>query len=336
MPPVNVRNAQYASSAAQRALASAEAAHTAAQARLAQAQAAHAAAGNANAYRQIPTPGETPAAPFSTPLPRGGQGTANYGEKFGLTPVEQQKAGSMSEIQQKSIPQNQQAWERVGGQGDIYPESPLVLTEEARQAAAEAAAQRAQALQADAARAQAQADAAQRITGPALVSAQSEAETAAQQLAAAQSRAGRLQGIVDTLGSSLSPVQQKVLAALGPKAASVMPDVIRGGSHLVGKLFSKLAVPAAVAMVPSEVENAWNAAKQGDWSHAATQGLGALGGTALGVGAGLGALALAPETAATLGTAGAIAGLAPLAQSAYDYFTEPSGGVSGEAASTHP
>jgi hypothetical protein len=85
-------------------------------------------------------------------------------------------------------------------------------------------------------------------------------------------------------------------------------------------LLKKIAVPAAVASIPQEASSAYDAFKKGDYPRMLSSGAGALGGTAIGLGAGLGALALAPELAGGLALTGGIASMAPVVHAAYDYL----------------
>lgn len=113
----------------------------------------------------------------------------------------------------------------------------------------------------------------------------------------------------------MSPTQRKAIESMLQRGYAI-PDVFK-------KILGRVAVPAAVASIPQEASAAYEAYRKGDYPRMVTSGLGALGGTALGVGAGLGAFALAPEIAAALALGGGTAALAPVGQAVYDYFNPP-------------
>jgi hypothetical protein len=119
------------------------------------------------------------------------------------------------------------------------------------------------------------------------------------------------------LSQNLSPNQKKMLGSLLQKGYS-FPDVL----GFFGNVIKKTAVPLAVASIPEQLHMANEYRKVGDYPHMISSGMGALGGAALGAGTGLAAIAAAPEIAAGLGVAGTVAGLAPLAHSAYDWYKE--------------
>lgn len=277
---------------------------------LQQARAAHEALASpdaVNAFRA--TLPQTPG-PVLTPEPVGGTGTYKYTIPAGGTHVQALEAPDYRTVQQEVIPKNVEAQatiNRIAPGARKVKESSLWLTPSGEQDVGADVSAAKQTLQ------EQQALAARRLT-------------AAQSISdAASRRAAQLAASQDALNSQLlartaelSPVQRRAAEALGSDATKYLPDVIRGA----GGLLSRIAVPLTVAAVPGQASEAWRAAKEGDWQHAITSGLGALGGTAVGAGAGLAALGLAPEIATGLGAAGLAAGLAPLGQSAYDWYQQ--------------
>lgn len=114
-----------------------------------------------------------------------------------------------------------------------------------------------------------------------------------------------------TLMEDMRPSQRKMIESMLQKGYAI-PDAL--------KIFGRISIPVAVASVPQEVSSAYEAFKKGDYPRMVSSGLGALGGTALGVGTGLAAIGLAPEIAGGLALTGGISSLAPVAHAVYDYL----------------
>lgn len=85
-------------------------------------------------------PGGSNAPVGLTVQPRGGEGTAAYAQKFGATPTEAQRVSSMSEMQQKNIPAQLAAWNKISSVAPSFEavkESPLLLGTEGQKAVQE-------------------------------------------------------------------------------------------------------------------------------------------------------------------------------------------------------
>lgn len=122
--------------------------------------------------------------------------------------------------------------------------------------------------------------------------------------------------------SELSPGMQRVAGAVGAESG-IMPQIIKAGSRLLGKI----AVPAAVASVPFEAQAAYDAAKRGEYLQALKHGVGAGSGALVGAAPLALALGAAPAVATVLGVAGTIGGLGVLASDVPDIYRSLKGKV---------
>ena len=329
-----VRNAQEQHQASQRALQTqhqtAYQTHADNLAELDRAQRQHAYAQTLTAEdelarRQPPRTGALSApapAPGLTLLPRGGEGTANYSEKFGATPQEARVVSSMSAMQQQNIPAQQQAWSKIPSIAPGFEpvkESPLLLGTEGQQATREKMA--------------AQAAEDQR---KAALAAQADAELKRMQAEIARQKADaqlRLENAQKNMGSSLkatlaankaidthsatppvSPTQQTNLSATQADLKALQDRISSGAPGLLtklGKFILPRSIPGAgAAFAPVSAAKAREEWIAGNPWRAAAYGVGSLG-----------SLAQATGIPPLMGI-GNIAQLAPLAAIAYDYSNE--------------
>lgn len=239
-----------------------------------------------NAYAQTLTPeGELarrsnvalpPTKGGLTMQPRGGEGTANYGEKFGLTHPEAQKASSMSAIQQENIPAQQKAWNtisRIEPSFESIKESPLLLGPEGQKAVSERLAQQ-RAMEA---------------------AAGAEAERAHKQMALDVARhKAEVQFKLDKAREAAHQSQKSAAIAAKELAAHnamvpPAPEPIRTGPlRTLAKIGAKVAprfIPGAgAAFAPIEAEAALQDWQAQNYGRAAIHGLGSLGALAQGTG----------------------------------------------------
>jgi len=266
-------------------------------------------------------------APEINPLPRGGEGTANYAEKFGANEIEAKKVPSMSAMQQENIPTQRSAYEKInalpGGSGyQPIQESPLLLNAEGQQAvrerlAAQEAEARRQAMMEDQRRALADAERQRLQEGIAQHKAQSQirlenARENARLTAKALAAANRA---YDTHVSapSVTPAQNANVGATADELQELRDRIAKNAPSGLARFGAKFAgrfIPGmGAAFAPLEVENMRNEFRAGNPVRAAAHGVGALG-----------ALAQATGIPPLMG-AGDIAQLAPLAAMGYDYAT---------------
>jgi hypothetical protein len=251
----------------------------------------------------LPPPGG--AAPL-TPQARGGEGTANYAEKFGATPAEARKVSSMSAMQQENIPAQQKAWGTISNIApgfESVKESPLILGPEGQQATRERLNQQqavgtAAAEEAERARRQMASDIARH-----------KAETQFK-LEKAREAAAQSQKSVATAAKDLSAHTAAPPAAPAPSPTGALRALTK-----LGKWGAPRFVPmAGAAFAPIEAMAAKKAYEEGRYGRAALHGLGTVG-----------ALAQATGFPPAMG-AGDIATAAALGGGAlYDAFNQKTG-----------
>lgn len=221
-----------------------------------------------------------------TVQPRGGEGTAAYAQKFGATPAEAQRVSSMSEMQQKNIPAQLAAWNKISSVAPTFEavkESPLLLGTEGQKAvqerlAAQQAAATAQVSQAEQQKvmeeqqrrqvqgelARHKAEAQMRLD--AARDAFKASERAAQEATRAQAAQGPQHRAIDE-----NEELQRRLQKVDPNA--VMRALAKVGTTVAPRL-----VPmAGSAFAPIQAANAKKSYDQGRYVPALAQGLGSVG-----------------------------------------------------------
>ena len=252
--------------------------------------------------------------PTLTRVPEGGTAVGNYANKF-VPPHEAIDATSMSQVQQDLIPRNAA---RASETQRLFPgtiltkESPLALTPEAQ--SAKLAQMKAELILAQE-RANARATAVAEAQREANAKLEPQRAQAANDLSIAEANANQSKTALQDLSTRQNRLSSN-LADVAGKSGSTFGNVARIGGDLLGKL----SVPAAVASVPFEVQQAiasgkkaWNSGDINDWGETAKHSVGAVSG-ALSAAPYLAAAGLmAPEVGLGLGTAGVIGGLGVLA-----------------------
>ena len=255
--------------------------------------------------------------PTLTRVPEGGTAVGNYANKF-VPPHEATNATSMSQVQNYLIPRNaEQAAEtqRLFPGTILTKESPLALTPEAQ--SAKLAQMKAELILAQE-RADARATAVEEAKREANAKLEPQRAQAAADLSNAEKNANQSKIALQDLATRQNRLSSN-LADVAGKSGSTFGNVAR----ISGDLLGKLSVPAAVASVPFEVQQAiasgkkaWNSGDINDWGETAKHTVGAVSG-ALSAAPYLAAAGLmAPEVGLGLGTAGVIGGLGVLATDA--------------------
>jgi F0F1-type ATP synthase membrane subunit b/b' len=255
--------------------------------------------------------------PTLTRVPEGGTGVGNYAEKF-VPPHEAMDATSMSQVQKDLIPRNAaraSLTQRLAPGTILTKESPLALTPEAQKA--KLAQMKAEQILAQE-RADARAKAVEEAKREAHAKLEPHRVQAAEDLSRAEAEANKSKIALKDLATRQDRLSSN-LADVAGRSGSKIGNIVRYGGDLLGKL----SVPAALASVPSEYQQAiesgkkaWNSGDIKDWGetakHTAGVASGALAAAPYLAAAGL----LAPEVGAGLATTGAIGGLSILATEA--------------------
>lgn len=231
-------------------------------------------------------PGGSNAPVGLTVQPRGGEGTAAYAQKFGATPAEAQRVPSMSEMQQKNIPSQQAAWNKISSLAPTFEavkESPLLLGTEGQKAVQE----RLVAQQAAAAAQVSQAEQQKAMEEQQRRQLQNEL---ARHKAEAQMR---LDAARDAFKASERASQEatRAQAAQGPQHRAIDeyeelqrrlqkadPNAVMRALAKVGTTFAPRLVPmAGGAFAPIQAANAKKSYEQGRYGPALAQGIGSVG-----------------------------------------------------------
>jgi hypothetical protein len=226
----------------------------------------------------------------ATPTPMGGEGTANYAQKFGATAPEANLVSSMSEMQKSNIPAQQSAFEKIKAIAPGYlpvAESPLILGPEGQQAAAQRAQQQAAAqTQMQDQQAQAKRDV-DRMVAKQKAEAQLRLENAQEQarLSHKQQEAARksleMHANTPPMGATEQARHQQTMSdfdALRQRLEAQNPSTARKVLTTIGTRFAPRMVPGVgAAFAPIEAESAYKHLKAGNYGRAAAHGLGALG-----------------------------------------------------------
>lgn len=242
--------------------------------------------------RQPTRTGALPApapAPGLTLLPRGGEGTANYAEKFGATPQEALGVPSMSAMQQQNIPAQQQAWSKIPSIAPGFEpvkESPLLLGTEGQQATREKMAAQAaedQRKAALAARADAELKRAQTEVAQRKADAQLRLENAQKNMGSSLKAALAANKALDTHAttSPVSPTQQTNLSATQADLKALQDRISSGAPGLLTKLgrtfLPRITPGVGAAFAPLEALKAKKDYDTGNYGRMTAHGLGALG-----------------------------------------------------------
>ena len=239
--------------------------------------------GASEAHPVVPTAPAT-----ATIKPFGGEGTANYAQKFGATAPEANLVSSMSEMQQKNIPAQTSALEKIKVMEPGFRavgESPLLLGQEGQQAAAQRAQQQQQTqLQSDMARKQAQ-DAVARQKAEAQLRLESAQEAA--RLSQRTQEAARKALIAHATSAPISPAEegrqrekmsewQRLQDTLSQKQGAFRKALSTVGTRIAPRFVPVLGA----AFAPLEAETAYKDWKAKNYGRAAIHGLGSLGAAA--------------------------------------------------------